>query len=226
MVSKLLFRLSRNRYLDRVVCFGFANLSALLPVQRVCETEDVIAFHHPRPSWKRHILFVPKVAIPSLRDVKGTHVPVVRQLIVLALGVASREHFKRDGYAILANGGAYQDGGQLHVHLVSPARERSYDCPDAIPADVLLETDVLTAFHHPRPRRSTHVVMLARHARSATEGDGGFDNAFVDGIIGAIPALLRTPSLGTAGYTLLIGARPGPGAPGPCVHLVRGGELS
>jgi histidine triad (HIT) family protein len=224
MISKLLFRLARNRLLDAAVRFGFANLSALLPVRRVCETERIIAFHHPRPAWEHHVLFVPKVAIPTLLGVRQEQVPVVRQLIQLALSIASPERLDHGGFALMVNGGAYQDVGQLHFHLASPAREMWCECPDAGPEDPLLDTDALTAFRHPRPRRTTHVVMLPKRGRPAAQAVGGFDDAFIDAAITATQELVRTLNLLADGYTLLISARPGPSTAGPCFHLVAGGE--
>ena len=134
MIGKVLFRIARNRLFDAVVRFGFAHLSALLPVRRVVETRDVLAFRHPRPSWPRHILFVPKASIPSLVAVRREQVALVRELFRLALKAASRQRLEVDGFAVLVNGGAYQDVGQLHVHLVSPAPELWYSCPDEAPA--------------------------------------------------------------------------------------------
>jgi histidine triad (HIT) family protein len=226
MVSKLLFRLARHRLLDPAVRFGFAHLSALLPVRRVCETGRIIAFHHPRPAWEQHILFVPKVAVPTLPDVRPGQVPLVRRLIQLALRIASRERFDRDGFALMVNGGAYQDVGQLHFHLASPARELWYECPDAAPEEALLDTEALTAFPHPRPRRTTHVVMLPKGGRAAARAVGGFDHAFIDAAITATQGLVGTLDLLAGGYTLLISARPGPSPAGPCFHLVAGSELA
>lgn len=226
MISKLLFRLARNRLLHAAVRFGFANLSALLPVRRVCETEHLLAFHHPRPTWEHHILFVPKVAIPTLTDARQEQVPVVRQLIQLALSIASRERFAHGGFALMVNGGGYQDVGQLHFHLASPSREMWYECADAAPQDALLDTEALTAFHHPRPQRTMHVVMLPKRGRSATQAVGDVDDAFIDAVITTTQGLVRTLNLPADGYTLLINARPGPAPAGPCFHLVAGAELA
>src|SRR4051794_25235916 len=112
MLSRLLFRLARHSLLDPVVRFGFAHLSALLPVRRVCETDRIIAFHHPRPSWPYHLLFVPKVGISSLLDIRPEQVPLIGQLIELAVATASQARVEAVGFALMVNGGAYQDVGQ------------------------------------------------------------------------------------------------------------------
>jgi histidine triad (HIT) family protein len=225
MIGKLLFRLARNRLLDAVVRFGFARLSALLPVRRVVETRDVIAFRHPRPSWARHILFVPKAAIPSLVEVRPEQVPLVRELFRLALTAASRQRLEADGFAVLVNGGAYQDVGQLHVHLASPAPEPWYSCPDDVPPDVLLETDALVAFRHPRPRRATHVVMVPGQGGGDQAVPGGFDDAFVEAAIVATQGLVRSLRLLEGGYSLVVSRPQAASDAGPCFHLVAGATL-
>ena len=126
----------------------------------------------------------------------------------------------------MVNGGGYQDVGQLHFHLASPSREMWYECSDAAPEDALLDTEALIAFHHPRPRRTTHVVMLPKRSCSATQAVGGFDDAFIDAAITATQCLVSTLNLPAIGYTLLINAHPGPAPAGPCFHLVAGGELA
>src|SRR5688572_29948546 len=190
MISKVLFRLARNRLFDAVVRFGFAHLSALLPVRRVVETRRVIGFRHPRPSWPRHILFVPKASIPTLLDVRREQVALVGELFRLALQTASRERLGHDGFAVMVNGGAYQDVGQLHVHLASPASELWYSCPDEAPKDVLLETDALVACHHPRPRRATHVAIVPGRGGGDQVAAQGFDDAFVEAGIVATQELV------------------------------------
>ena len=102
-------------------------------------------------AWERHVLFVPKEPIPSLRRVHPEQVPRVRRLVALALAVATREGFGPVGFALLATGGAYQEVAQLHLHLASRARDVWYECPDRPAGAALLEAHGLTSDRHPRP---------------------------------------------------------------------------
>src|SRR5215217_6175534 len=151
MLSGLMFRLARRSLLAPVVRFGFTHLSGLLPVRRVYETEQIIAFHHPSPSWPFHVLFVPKVGIASFLDIRPEHVPLVEDLIQLAMATASQSGVDAGSFALMVNGGAYQDVGQLHFHLVGPPRHIEYGCPEEPVLDRVIERDSLIAFHHPRP---------------------------------------------------------------------------
>lgn len=226
MIAKLLFQCARTGVLDAAVRLGFAHLSWLLPVRRVCDTRDVIAFQHPRPAWPRHILFVPKIPIRSLRTVRPEQVAPLRRLIQLALDFASREGFDRDGFALLVNGGAYQDIGQLHFHLAGGLRDAQYTCPDSSEGTSLIETDTLLAYWHPHPRRSIHIVMRPAGTASAEAGSTpSFDHAFVKAAITATQQLVVRLGLEKDGYTLLVSAPRDRASLRSCFHLVAGAEL-
>ncbi len=47
-------------------------MSALLPVKRLRETDTLLAFHHPRPTYAFHVLLVPKKAVGSLMELNAS----------------------------------------------------------------------------------------------------------------------------------------------------------
>lgn len=51
MIPRALFALAKRPLLGTVVGHGFRYGSGLLPVNRVLETEQIIAFYHPKPAW-------------------------------------------------------------------------------------------------------------------------------------------------------------------------------
>jgi histidine triad (HIT) family protein len=112
-----LVRLARRPSAGPLVAWGVAHALPLLPIERLAETEHVVAFRHPRPSYPTHVLIVPKEPVSSLLalDPDG---PVLHDAIVVAQQLVQRLGLQ-DGYRLIANGGAYQDVPQLHWHLVS-----------------------------------------------------------------------------------------------------------
>ncbi len=44
-------------------------LSGMQPVQKIVDTESVLAFHHTQPSYPAHIVVIPKRHISSLLDI-------------------------------------------------------------------------------------------------------------------------------------------------------------
>ena len=63
----------------------FAHSSFALPVDRLLETTQWIAFYHPKPSYPLHFLFVPKKAIANLSEVDASDPGLINGLDVTVL---------------------------------------------------------------------------------------------------------------------------------------------
>ncbi len=77
-----------------------------IPIQRLRETETLLAFYRPRPSCPFHDLLLPKKAL--LPEFDSTD--VIQSLV-------SKFHFP--AYRLIVNSGEDQDFSQLHFHLIS-----------------------------------------------------------------------------------------------------------
>ena len=102
--------------------WSFARMSRVLPVKRLYETQRVLAFYHPRPSYPVHVLIVPKQAIKSFLDLGGPDRVVMEDVVKVAQQLVRELKLEEQGYRLIVNGGPYQDVGQLHFHLVSGSR--------------------------------------------------------------------------------------------------------
>lgn len=100
-------------------------MSSFIPVDRLYETDHVVAFHHPRSSYPIHVLIVPKRAIESLLAVDDSDAPFLLDVISAAQHVVKLLKLEESGYRLIVNGGRYQDVKQVHFHLVSgtPVKE-------------------------------------------------------------------------------------------------------
>ncbi len=108
-------------------------LSGRTPIQKVMETENVLAFHHTRPFWPVHIVVIPKRHIGSLLtlDDKRSGDPLLTleeaddALLIEIFGVikqiAARVVEEHGAARILTNLGEYQDSKHLHFHINSGA---------------------------------------------------------------------------------------------------------
>lgn len=89
--------------------------SGRVAVDKVLETDTVLAFHHTRPFYPVHIMVVPKAHVPSLLEVSDA-------LLLELLGVVKRiseDVLRRHGACrVLTNLGAYQDSKHLHLHVI------------------------------------------------------------------------------------------------------------
>jgi histidine triad (HIT) family protein len=92
-------------------------MSFVIPVQRLCETETWIAFHHPTPAYKFHVVLVPKKAVTTLMDIDPTDSIFFTDLYSTVQSLV--DEFQLAAYRLIVNGGEYQDFPQLHFHLIS-----------------------------------------------------------------------------------------------------------
>ena len=115
-IGRLGLRLARSRGGRFFIATAVRHLHRLLPVQRLYESDHLLAFAHPQPSYPIHILLVPKQAYASLLDIPPTAafwpdlLHASQQLVAqLQLGA---------GYRLIVNGGRFQDVPVVHFHLV------------------------------------------------------------------------------------------------------------
>ena len=95
----------------------FAHMSFAIPVERLRETETLIAFYHPKPAYPFHVLLVPKKAVISLKELDPTDTTFLTDLYSTVQNLVNE--FQLPAYRLIVNGGEYQDFPQLHFHLIS-----------------------------------------------------------------------------------------------------------
>lgn len=102
-----------------VRCIGwiFAHMSFLIPVTRLRETSNLLAFHHPSPSYRFHVLIVPKREVASLAQLDPQDTAFLTDLYSTAQSLV--DEFQLKAYRLIVNGGDYQDFPHLHFHLIS-----------------------------------------------------------------------------------------------------------
>jgi histidine triad (HIT) family protein len=119
--TKKLFTLSKTALGDLIVGLAFERFSSLLPVKRVAETDKVIAFWHPRPSWEKHILIVPKKPIKGIQALTDSDIDYIAAMYAMVNEIVKKEKLEKEGYSLICNGGQRQEVHQLHFHLTSGA---------------------------------------------------------------------------------------------------------
>jgi histidine triad (HIT) family protein len=95
----------------------FKYMSFAIPVKRLRETETLMAFHHPQPSYPFHVLLVPKKAVASLKEFDPTDAAFLTDLYSTVQTLVNE--FQLPAYRLIVNGGKYQDFPQLHFHLIA-----------------------------------------------------------------------------------------------------------
>jgi len=92
-------------------------MTDFMPVNKILETDMVLAFYHPVPTHDLHILIVPKRKVGSLMELQDEK--ILSEIVTTAQRLVEELQLEKRGYSLLVNGGPYQDVRQLHIHLIS-----------------------------------------------------------------------------------------------------------
>ena len=116
-MNKALFTLAKSPLGKLIIGIAFGTFHGLLPVDRVKETEKVLAFWHPKPFWEEHIIIVPKKAIKSLDAMSPDDLPYITEVFKVAREIVIGKGWDKAAFTITTNGGTRQEVAQLHFHL-------------------------------------------------------------------------------------------------------------
>jgi histidine triad (HIT) family protein len=92
-----------------------------IPAEIVFESDTVLAFKDIHPKAPVHILIIPKIEIPTVRDIVGIeHSALLGDMFDAANQIAKELNISEDGFRLVINCG--ENGGQdvyhLHIHLL------------------------------------------------------------------------------------------------------------
>jgi histidine triad (HIT) family protein len=104
-------------HLAPLIGWIFEHMSFTIPVKRLRETETLMAFYHPKPSYQFHVLLVPKKAVASLQEFDPEDSAFLTELYSTVQSLVVE--YQLTAWRLIVNGGEYQDFPQLHFHLVS-----------------------------------------------------------------------------------------------------------
>ena len=113
----MLRKLLRLRFIAFLIGWIFTHMSFAIPIKRLRETSNLIAFQHPSPSYKVHLLLVPKRQVQTLADLDPTDTAFLTDLYSTVQSLVKELDLK--AYRLIVNGGEYQDFPHLHFHLIS-----------------------------------------------------------------------------------------------------------
>jgi histidine triad (HIT) family protein len=91
-------------------------LSGKTPVEKVFESENVLAYHHTRPFWETHIVVIPKTHVDSLLTVQKDLLDELLEVVKTVAALVLRD---KGAARVLTNLGDYQDSKHLHFHVNS-----------------------------------------------------------------------------------------------------------
>lgn len=90
-----------------------------LPLDRLIETDTLLAFFHPHPAYPFHVLIVPRQAIHDMMTLTPDNSAFLMDVINAAQQIVKDYHLGQSGYRLILNGGPNQDFPLLHFHLIA-----------------------------------------------------------------------------------------------------------
>ncbi len=112
----LLYRMANTPPGRSLIGWIFAHMSFVLPAERLRETDNLLAFRHPKPAHPFHVILVPKKELRSFADLAPSD-PFLADLVTTVQSLVSE--FQLTAYRLIVNGGEYQEFPHLHFHLIS-----------------------------------------------------------------------------------------------------------
>lgn len=89
------------------------------PIEKLYESDKVLAFHHTKPSFETHIVIIPKEHIHDLLHLSESHAELILEIMSVARELAKGLDIENNGARLITNMGKFQDTPHLHFHLVS-----------------------------------------------------------------------------------------------------------
>ncbi|HEY8563358.1 MAG TPA: HIT domain-containing protein [Pyrinomonadaceae bacterium] len=99
-------------------------LSEKTKVQKILETENVLAYYHTRPFYETHLVVIPKRHIASLLTLEKADEALFLEMLAVIKTIADRVVAEKGAARVLTNLGKYQESKHLHFHVVSGAQIR------------------------------------------------------------------------------------------------------
>ncbi len=94
-------------------------LSGKTEIEKVLETDNVLAYYHTKPFWPVHIVAIPKEHISSLITLEEEDNELLLELLDVIRKVAAMVTEEQGACRVITNLGDYQDSKHLHWHIVS-----------------------------------------------------------------------------------------------------------
>jgi histidine triad (HIT) family protein len=118
-MSGLKKRILYSKPVSGLISFLFTHADKLVPVSRLRETQNWLAFTHPNPCYPVHILIVPKRQIANWMQLPLDDPALYAEFVALTQSMIRDFCLEDAGYRMIVNGGINQDFAHLHIHLVA-----------------------------------------------------------------------------------------------------------
>ncbi len=159
-VKKLLFKIAKGPFMGKVVGNAFQHCSWAIPVKKVYNSKEIIAFYHPQPSYENHIIISPKRAVKNLQQMAlDSFSNYFVKTWEAAKDICVMRPEYNDSFVIVANGGKRQEVQQVHFHMFTNHEiVNEYSVQEQVESVFYRDKDICI-LEHPNPNWEVHFVV-------------------------------------------------------------------
>ncbi|MBQ8556400.1 MAG: HIT domain-containing protein [Clostridia bacterium] len=203
MLRKLLFNMAKSPFMGKIVGNAFQYCSRIIPVKRVYDSKKIVAFHHPQPLYKNHLIISPKKAVRNLQQMASDGLS--RYFVKIwetAKDICAMHPEFNDSFVMVANGGKRQEVQQVHFHMFTDhAFVNEYAAQEQFESVFYRDANICV-LAHPTPNWEFHCVMKPVSPSQMAENEE-YQNMYFRSLLHNIDALNAEFKIVQRGYSLV-----------------------
>ncbi len=204
MVKELLLKIAKSPSMGSIVGMAFRFCSPVIPVKKVLQNREIIAFYHPKPSYRNHLIITPKRAIKNLQELSlEKFFGYFPAILSAAYEVSGKNPEFRDNFTLIANGGPRQEVGQVHFHMFTNHKSVNDYHDDRQPGEVIYRDEYIRVMKHPEPNWEIHYLFLPESPEGMREDKDFNKNHYLQGVLKSIELLDEKYGIVKRGYSLV-----------------------
>ena len=116
MLKEFLFKIAKGPFMGKIVGSAFQHCSWAIPVKKVYNSKEILAFYHPHPSYENHLIISPKRAVKNLQQMAlDSYSKYFVMIWETAKDICVTHSEYHDLFVIVADGGKRQEGREEYL---------------------------------------------------------------------------------------------------------------
>lgn len=221
MLQRLLFQIAKGPLMGFLVGIAFRYCCWAIPVKKVYQSKEIIAFRHPQPSYENHVILSPRKVIKDLRQLASDHNSSLFLKTWEAVKRLCETHpAYHDAFVLVANGGKRQEVQQVHFHLFTNGAMVHDYAVRAKDENVLYQDQEICVIKHPNPNWEFHFVVTP-----SIRASEGHQDTYIKNLLRSIDQLNASFHIVQKGYSLVCQHKKKNDMEHPVFHIVSGKKL-
>lgn len=199
MLKSLLFQIAKVPFMGQMVGNAFRYCHWAIPVKKVYGNKEIIAFHHPQPSYENHIILSPKKAIRDLQQMSlDGFDPYFIKIWEGAKDICAMLPEYNASFVLVANGGKRQEVQQVHFHMFTHHERGNEYAAQEQTERVFYRDRTVCILEPPQPKWEIHFVVKPVSPAQMTG-----KHAYFKSVLQSIAVLDAECSIVQRGYSLV-----------------------